>query len=111
MRLANHYQLYYRNPEGYRNLTRSIFLRLEPFTSLYVRVEFLQGDEVAIDLMVRESKEERFISINSGSRHRIMSLDEDPALIDAITKMEGNNPQVKRSLEKLQETLIQELIE
>jgi len=110
MRLSAHYQLYRENPEGYRNLTRAVFLRLEPFRDLYARVEFLQGDEVAIDLLVKGSGKGRFIPLNDRSRHRITSLDEDPDLTDIITRREGDQPRARYSLERLQEALIEELI-
>lgn len=117
MRLAVHYQLYQKNPERYKGLTRSIFLRLEPFTNLYARVEFLQDGMVGIDLMVRDLVagekgvlDKEFTSIHDGSKHRIMRLDEDKALQDAIRRVEGENPFIRQSLERLQEALIEELI-
>ena len=117
MRLEAHYELYQKNPERYRNLTKSVFLRLDPFEDLYARVEFLEGDEVAIDLIRREPvteteelTEERFVQIHSGSTLRIMRLDEDKALHGAIAQTEGDSPLVKHSLERLQEALIEELI-
>ncbi|MFQ6076943.1 MAG: hypothetical protein ACE5Z5_12585 [Candidatus Bathyarchaeia archaeon] len=117
LRLNAHYRLYRQNPEGYRDLTMSVFIRLEPFKDLYAKVEFLQGSEVVIDLLLRAptaeekgSAEEGFIPIHKGLQLRIMGLDKDAALIDAITRVKGDNPHVKRSLERLQEALIEELI-
>ena len=115
MRLSAHYKLYQRSPERYRNLTKSIFLRLDPFEDLYARVEFLEDDEVAIDLMKREPTpeelpEKQFIPIHNGSSHRIMRLDEDKILHNAIAQTEGDSPLIKYSLERLQEALIAELI-
>jgi hypothetical protein len=117
MRLAAHYEPYQRSPERYRNLTKSIFLRLDPYEDLYARVEFLEDDEVAIDLMRREpdaeteeSPEKRFVQIHNGSSHRIMSLDKDKALYITIARTEGDSPLVRHSLERLQEALVEELI-
>lgn len=117
MRLAAQYKLYQRSPERYRNLTKSIFLRLDPFENLYARVEFLQDDEVAIDLLKRdpatetkEALEKQLIPIHNGSIHRIMRLDEDKILHNAIAQTEGDSSLIKYSLERLQEAIIEELI-
>jgi hypothetical protein len=109
MRFEAHLQLYQKNPEGYRNLTRSVFHQLKPFTNLYARVEFLWGDEVAIDLVLRDPAG-RLTPVKVRSVHSISGLDEEPELLDAIRNVEDNAPYAQQSLERLQEALIQELI-
>ena len=109
MRFEAHLQLYQNNPEGYRSLTRSVFYQLKPFTDLYARVEFLWGDEVAIDLVLRDPAG-RLTPVEVRSIHRISRLDKEPELLDAIRDVEDNTPYAQQSLERLQEALIQELI-
>ena len=109
MRFEAHLQLYQKNPEGYRSLTRSVFLKLEPFSDLYARVEFLKGDEVAIDLVLGDPAG-RLTPFRARTIHRLSRLDEETELLDAIRNVEGNTPYAQQSLEILQEALIQELI-
>jgi hypothetical protein len=117
MRLAVHHRLYRRNPLRYRDLTKSLFLRLHPFEDFFARVEFLHDDEVTIDLLRRDPLaaekgmlDIEFASIYNGSRHRIMELDEDEDLFEAIRQIEGETSFIKGSLERLQEALLEALI-
>ncbi|MFQ6076510.1 MAG: hypothetical protein ACE5Z5_10315 [Candidatus Bathyarchaeia archaeon] len=117
MRPAAHHRLYQKNPTRYRDITRSVFLRLDPFKDLYARVEFLNGDEVAVDLLLKDPTAEargiidkQLTPIHTGSRLSIMELDGDRALHDAVRRVKGKDPSVRQSLERLQEALLEELI-